>query len=118
MLRLTFDDRPLTIALQEERLVFMHHVQRWPVSHHAAVIEPQRAAADRADVIQAVRAEENGLPLFLELANLVHTLLLKMAVADGERLVDNENVRIDVDRNREREPHVHPRGVRLDRTVE
>ena len=39
-------------------------------------------------------------------------------VADGEHFVDEQHVRVDVDRDREAEPHVHPGRVGLDRRVD
>ena len=39
-------------------------------------------------------------------------------VADGEYLVDEQDVRVDVDRDGEAEPHVHPGRVGLDRRVD
>jgi hypothetical protein len=39
-------------------------------------------------------------------------------VADREHLVDQQELRIGVDRDRETEPDVHPRRVVLDRLVE
>ena len=52
--RLALAGRPLAIALQEKRLVFVYDVERRTVTHDTAVIETEHAAADRADVIQPV----------------------------------------------------------------
>src|ERR1019366_8975970 len=65
VLGLSLIRRPLAIALQKERLVLVDHIQRRPVAHDPAMVEPERTPADGADVIQAVRAEEDGLSLFL-----------------------------------------------------
>ena len=95
----------------------MYDVERRAVAHHAAVVEPQRTAADRRDVIQRVRAEEDRPPLLLELPDLVDALLLEVTVADGQRFVDDQNVGIDVHGHAEGEAHVHAGGVRLHRPV-
>ena len=42
----------------------------------------------------------------------------KRGVADREHLVDQQDLGVDLDRHREREAHVHPRGVVLQPHVE
>ena len=44
----------------------------------------------------------------------VEALLLEGGVADGEHLVDEQDVGVDLDRHREGEPDVHARGVVLE----
>ena len=36
-------------------------------------------------------------------------LLLELRVADGEHLVEQQDVEVDLDRDRVRKPHLHPR---------
>ena len=61
---------------------------------------------DRAHVVR----DEDDRPTFLAQAvEDVEALLLKGGVADGEHLVDQQDVGVDLDRHREREPHVHAR---------
>ena len=110
--------RMLAVALQEKRLVFVHDVERRAVAHHACRDRARACGGRSRDVVERVRAEEDRLPLLLELADLVDALLLKVAVADRQRLVDDEDVGIDVDGDRERQPHVHAGRVRLHRPVE
>ncbi len=47
----------------------------------------------------------------------VEALLLERGVADGEDLVDQQDVGVDLDRDRERQADVHPRGVVLELQV-
>ena len=49
---------------------------------------------------------------------LVEALLLERRVADREHLVDQQDVGVDLDRGREREPDVHARGVVLELEVD
>ena len=55
-------------------------------------------------------------------ADVVHlargTCCWNSRVADGEHLVDEQDLRLEVRGDREREPHVHPARVALHRRVE
>ena len=52
-------------------------------------------------------------PLAPDAVELVVALLLEGGIADGQHLVDQEDLGVDVDHHREREPHEHARGVVL-----
>ncbi len=65
-----------------------------------------------------MRDEQDGLVAAAELGKLVEALRGERLVANGEHFVDEKNVRIDVDRDRESEPHVHAGRVGLDRRVD
>ena len=56
-------------------------------------------------------------PSSLSCWNSLQALLLERGVADGEHLVDQQHVGVDLDRHREREPHEHPRRVVLELEV-
>jgi hypothetical protein len=45
-------------------------------------------------------------------------LALELRVADGEDLIDQQNLRLDVDSHRKPETDVHPGGVRAHRLIE
>ena len=62
--------------------------------------------------------EDDGAALVRDLAHLPQALALERRVADGEHLVDDEDVRLEVRRDREREPDVHPARVALHRRVD
>ena len=53
-----------------------------------------------------------------ELGELVEALVRERLVADGQHLVDQQDVGIDVDRHGEAQPHVHAGRVGLDRRVD
>ena len=50
--------------------------------------------------------------------HLPEALLLECIVANGQHLVDDQDLRLEVSGDGEGQPHVHPRGVALDRRVE
>jgi hypothetical protein len=53
-----------------------------------------------------------------DVLHLAETLLLELCVADREHLVDEQDLRLQVRRDRESEPDLHPARVALDRRVE
>ena len=62
--------------------------------------------------------QEDRLAAAPELAELVEALVREAFVADGEHLVDEQHVGIDVDGDGEAEPHVHAGRIGLDRRVD
>ena len=65
-----------------------------------------------------MRDEDDRAAALLELEDLAEALALERLVADGEHLVEQQHVGLDVRRDREAEPHVHPRRVRPHRQVD
>ena len=83
-----------------------------------AVVQPQRLVAEALDEAERVGDEQDRLAAPPELGELVEALVREALVADGEHLVDEQHVGIDVDRHGKAEPHVHARRVGLDRRVD
>ena len=81
-------------------------------------VDPQRLVGHLLDEAEAVGHEDDGLVAAAELADLVEALVNEGLVTHREHFVDQENIRIDVDRNREPEAHVHAGGVSLDRSID
>ncbi len=65
-----------------------------------------------------MRDKHNRAPLALEPVELLEALLLKGGVADGQHLVDQQDLGVDLDRGGKREAHQHPRGVVLELQVD
>ncbi len=57
-------------------------------------------------------------PSLRHVPHLAEALLLEVGVADGEHLVDQEDLGLEVRRDRERQPQVHAARVPLDRRVD
>ena len=85
---------------------------------HPAVVEKGDAVAHVAHRAEGVRHDHDRLALVLELGELLVALALELLVAHGEDLVDQKDVGIDVDGDREPQPDVHARRVVLDRGVD
>ncbi len=81
------------------------------------MVEQHRLVAEPLDRARVVRDEDDRPAAALEVADLAEALLLERLVADGEHLVQQQHVGLDVHRDREAEPHVHPRRVRPHRHV-
>ena len=81
-------------------------------------VHPHRAITEPLDEPERVRHEDDRLPAALELRDLVEALVRETLVADGEHLVDEEDVGIDVHGDGEAEAHVHAGRVGLDRGVD
>ncbi len=83
-----------------------------------AAVEPDRFIAEPFDERQRMGNEQNRLAAPAEFAELVETLVRKAFVANGKDFIDEQHVRIDVDRDGETQAHVHAGRVRLDRRVD
>ena len=84
----------------------------------AAVVERGGAGAHLADEVGGVGDDDDRAALGLEGGDLVEALALERLVADGEDLVDEQDVGVDVDGDGEAEPDVHARRVELHLVVD
>src|SRR5213593_3172799 len=83
-----------------------------------AVVEEQPTLAEPLDGSEVVRDEADRLALRAELVELRVALALEILITNGEDLVDEQHVRIDEGRDREREARVHAGRIRLHCGVE
>src|SRR5688572_28535222 len=65
-----------------------------------------------------MRHQENRLSAAFELAELVEALVREARIPNRKHLVDQKDIRVDVNRDGEPEPHVHAGRVRLHRSVD
>src|ERR1700744_5044772 len=65
-----------------------------------------------------MRNEQNCRLLFLEFMELPHTAIGENGVPDRKRFVDNQNLRLDVNRGREGQTYIHPGRVLLHGSVD
>ncbi len=64
-----------------------------------------------------MRDEQQRLTLRLEPPDPLPAFFLKCLVADGQHLIHNQNVRIDINGDGKRQPHGHSHGVGPNRFV-
>ena len=89
-----------------------------PSNRDPALVEPQRPLAEAADGTEVVRHEDDGPAGALHVLHPADAAALELRVADGERLVDDEDVGLEVGRDCEGQAQPHARGVALQRRVE
>ena len=94
------------------------------LGRRAVVLDPpfaeQKTARSqrRSTADAACETKQIVPPALLELEDLAEALALERLVADGEHLVEQQDVGVDVHRDREAKPHVHARGVGANRQVD
>src|SRR5919106_6270387 len=84
---------------------------------HLAVVHPNDLLAELDDAPQPMADHEDRACLVAELSHLVERLALEAGVSDRQRLVDEEDVGVHVDRHRKGEAAVHAGRVRAHRHV-
>ena len=89
-----------------------------PVLRDPAVLHEDRAVAELRDCLHVVRDEEHRAAVRAEVLHAPEAATLELRVPDGEHLVDEQDLRLEVRGHREREPHVHAARVALHRRVE
>ena len=88
-----------------------------PIISEAPALEQQRPVAEALDRPHVVRHEHHRAALRAQPGELVEALLLEGGVADGEHLVDQEDVGVHLDHHGEGEPHEHAGRVVLEPQV-
>ena len=63
------------------------------------------------EILHRVRDQHARLPIVPQSLECVRALLLEPAIADGEDLVEEQDVRVDVRHHRKAEPGAHAGGV-------
>ena len=86
--------------------------------HDLAVLQPERAIAERFHFAGGVRNEQDGDSARAELVNFAQAALAEVDIAHGESFVHQKNFGIDVDRDREGQANHHAARIRLDRLVD
>jgi hypothetical protein len=109
----------LWVALAREQLAVRDdRIVGRPIEEDGSVLQKNCTVAEPLDCPCVVRHEDDRAAALLEVEDLAEALALEGLVADGEHLVEEQDVGLDVRRDRKAEPHVHPRGVRPHRQVD
>src|SRR5436190_20691693 len=84
----------------------------------ASSLEQDRALCQAGDCLYVMAYEQDGAPGIGHALHLAEAFLLKHHVANGQNLVDDEDLRLEMGSNGKGEPYVHAGAVALDRRVE
>lgn len=85
--------------------------------HLPALVEPEDLAAQRADLAERMRDKDGCGAAAHHLLHFRLALRLERAVADGQHLVQNQNIRFHEAGNGERQPRFHAGRELLERPV-
>src|SRR5258706_14295687 len=96
----------------------MYRLAGISVEEELSAVDPKRAAANRLNRRHVVAHEENRPPFIGDLFHLAEALALKLGIADGEHLVDDEDLGVEMRRHGEGETHVHAARVVFERRLE
>jgi len=125
-LRLGEVPEQVRVALQRGRAreglhrapVVAEHVAHRAVGLDHAIAQPDGPLADRLDRLEVVGDEHHGGALGQHRPHAVETLLLEGGVADGQDLVDQQDVGLRLDHHRECETDEHARRIVLELQVD
>src|SRR5690242_12133672 len=81
------------------------------------MIDQDNPLAVTADLFHVVRDHYDGLACLTETMDALEAFFLEADVADGKNLVHQQYLWIDFGGHRERQPHVHARGILFYRRV-
>lgn len=97
--------------LCELRAICLADLVDGAVHAQVALLDPDRALADALDLVHGVAHEQHGdVAVLDEMLDATLALLLEEHVADGERLVDDEDVGLGDGGDGERDARDHARG--------
>src|ERR1017187_3932850 len=98
--------------------VSLNHLPYRAGQLHAAMVQPQRAITQDLHGLERMGHAKQRLAGAPELHNPLEALAEELLVSDTENLVDDQDVGIHVDGNREGQPHAHARGVSAQRLID
>ena len=100
-------------------LILPRHHLRPALEQELAAIDEHGARVHSCTIVCAAWLTNRMVPpSLLDLLDAREALALERLVADRQRLVDHQDVGVDVDGGGEGEPHVHAARVGLDRLVD
>ena len=97
--------------------VLVHQPVRRPDRPNSSGLQPHGRRAQPHHGVHVVADEEDGPATRLDLAHLPEALALELDVADGQHLVDEQDLGLHVGGDGEAEAQVHARAVALDGRV-
>ena len=109
---------PREASDREKLAVEVGHLSRIADADQLALVQQEAHAAKARHGGAIVGDEQDRLSRILECAEPAEALLLEPGVANGQRLVDDQHLRVDVESGGERNAHEHARRMRFHRLFE
>src|SRR5580700_4637190 len=103
---------------EHRRLIPRQHVVSAARHAHRAAIDPRHPVAQPPDLVHLVTHQHDRPPCPRHVPHLPQALLLKIDVPHRQHFVHQQNLRLQVRRHRERQPHVHPARIMLHRRID
>src|ERR1700733_2498287 len=105
-------------ASKVQLVVLLAYAIRVAHGHDSAAVHQHGPVAQTRDGAHVVSDENVRLALVPEPVELIEALLLEGGAPHGEDFIDQQDVRVHLDSDRERQAHVHPRRIVLELEVE
>src|SRR4029079_1222701 len=93
--------RPSGVLLSTLRQVGADDVRGGSAHRYRSLPQPNRALTEAADSTHVVTDDDDGPPLPAHVAHLAETLLLECGIADGQYLVHQQDLRLQMRRHGE-----------------
>src|SRR5439155_1223451 len=106
------------IVALAQRQIPIDHIGGGAGIDHPTVLQMNGVSAKLGDRSHVMTHKKHGSSLFCHITHFAKTFLLERSVADGQHLVDHQNLRLQVRSHRKRQPHVHPARIVFYRRVE
>ena len=107
----TFLQICIIILIHQHTTVEIDHLLGATFRKLFSFVEKNNPIAVFSDTAQVVAYEQNGLTHFLELLEFSVTFCLEKYITYGKRLINDQDLRIDIDGHRKSQTHEHTTGV-------
>src|SRR6266404_4340187 len=100
------------------RQICGRNVRGRPILANVSIVEENTALAEPSYSRHVVRNEKDRPSLVADILHLVHALPLKRGVTYCQYLINDQYLRLQMRRDRERQPHIHAARIALDRHLQ
>ena len=98
---------PVTLTPRHRGFVRGHDFVGGAVLADAAIVDPDDAVAQAADLIELMGDEDDGAAGAGDVAHFAKTLFLEIDIAHGQDLIHQKNFRLEMGGDGKGQPHVH-----------
>src|SRR5262245_61893995 len=106
------------LSVDESSRIPPDNFGRRATSANRASIEPQDLNSQMGEHDKVMADQKDRPAAAGDLTDFADAFCLKGSITHGEYLVEHENIRLEMRRDRERQPHIHAAGITFDRRIE